>query len=302
MTFRERVRRLFGGSNPDVQPSGLGHISPSPDSPTRQRAETTDAKAQATAWLEAFEAGQLNPPADIHDPEGWNTYWRNQFKTGAMEQGFNDMMSSDAGLPGLLAERECQTILCAGNGWSMEAVSLSLLGFQVTSLDIAPVIAETMRQTFEHPEHPLRRIPGFALRDDGSIHFTAPGPIDAELCPVLHRSEQRRPCGGGSLTLATGDLVDPSICPGPFDVVIERRTVQLFPADERFGAIERLTARLADRGMFLSHQHDGGWRPGEDRTHYAAAWLEAMGFVVRSNVTGDDRSAQRLAYLMFSTG
>jgi len=35
--------------------------------------------------------------------------------------------------------------------------------------------------------------------------------------------------------------MDPAICPGPFDVIVERRTLQLFPSGERGAAVARLS-------------------------------------------------------------
>ena len=94
-------------------------------------------KEQAESWLAALEAGRLDPPRDPHDRGAWDEYWKNQLKVGALEQGLSDQMSSDTALPRLLAVRGARTILCAGNGLSMEAISLALLGFDVTALDIS---------------------------------------------------------------------------------------------------------------------------------------------------------------------
>src|SRR5215208_3956911 len=69
----------------------------------------------------------------------------------------------------------------------------------------------------------------------------------------------------------TGDLLDPSACPGPFDVIVERRTLQLFDDTERPRALVALTNRLSPRGLFVTHAHLGGWRPGRPRAHPANA-------------------------------
>jgi len=44
------------------------------------------------------------------------------------------MMSSDPTLPALLSRRGARTVLCAGNGLSIEPIALALLGFRVTVL------------------------------------------------------------------------------------------------------------------------------------------------------------------------
>ena len=243
-----------------------------------------------------------SPPCDVHHSGAWDDYWKNQLKFGAMEQSLADDMASDATLPGLLSQRGARTILCAGNGLSSEPVALALYGFDVTALDSSAVPAEAFGRTFRNPEHPVVGFP------DSSCAMT----IDA-----LRPSRSHRPCVvpahapecGSSACRRRLSVVhhrrphESGCLPGPFDVVIERRTLQLFPEVERIAALDRLVARLADRGVFVSHQHARGWRPGEARTHHAAAWLESRGFALRSGTApGESDSAARLAYLMFSSG
>jgi len=98
----------------------------------------------------------------------------------------------------------------------------------------------------------------------------------------------------------TGDLMDASLCPGPFDAVIERRTLQLFPPEERVAALERLEARMAPNVLFVSHQHYGAWKPEEPRLHYAQEWATERGFVAEH--TPDGATAARAARLIFTTG
>lgn len=312
MTLGDRLRRAFGlQSRVRTAPSALEHgprgTPPSMGMNASSGLPDVDggqlSAAQAAAWLEAFEAGLLNPPRDVRDPRGWDDYWTNQIAVGALDQGFADMMSSDPGLPALLARRGAQTILCAGNGLSDEALSLALFGFHVTALDISVVAAEVLGRALRSPDHPVHAIPGFVIGDDNTVTFLHSGPIDAELCPHMHRSADHAPRGGGALSFITGDLMDPDVCGGPFDVVIERRTLQLFPRDEQISACGRLVGRLAERGLFVSHEHQGGWRRDQARTHHAEAWLRSKGFVLRSGA-GDERydSAPRLAFLIFSTG
>lgn len=278
--------------------------TPSVPSPhANEKRLSAEGMEKAEAWLAAVQSGVLDPPQDVHDRGAWDEYWRNHLKVGILDQKFSDQMSSEATLPGLLAGRDSRTILCAGNGLSTEATSLALLGFDVTALDISGVPGEVFGAMMRDAEHPLRRVPGFSMRGDGSVTFDAPGSIDPGLCPPMHRSAAYPPRGGGSLSFATGDLLDPEACPGPFDVVIERRTVQLLPEADRLLALDRLVARLPNRGVFVSHQHAGGWKPGDDRTHYAKAWLSSRGFVMHSGTTiRQSGEAARLAWLMFSTG
>jgi hypothetical protein len=150
---------------------------------------------------------------------------------------------------------------------------LATQGFVVTALDISAVPAEVMSGR----------------------------PIEAEPLANMHGSGPAVLQPGGSISCVTGDLMDANVCPGPFDVVIERRTVQLMPEHDRRRAFDRLVGRLSQRGLFVSQQHWGGWRPGEPRDHYAAAWLGESGF--SSYRPNDDvQHESRVAWLIFSTG
>jgi hypothetical protein len=257
---------------------------------------------RAKAWLEAMKAGRLTPPRDVHDARAWDTFWRNHLEVGPMEQGFSDMMSSDERLVGLLTRRGARTILCAGNGLSSEALSLAVHGFQVTALDLSPVACAGIAKSLHHPEHPIRQIPGFRVTDDGVV-FEGSGPIPSQLCPKIHQSDDSAPRRGGSLRLVAGDLTVSEVHPGPFDVVIERRTVQLFPDGEQEAALDRLAGRLGARGTLVTHLHDGRGGPGRHRPHHAGEWSRSRGFVVADEVDEmTQRVAPRLVGLRLTTG
>ena len=133
--------------------------------------------------------------------------------------------------------------------------------------------------------------------------FGGTGPIDVGEARLMHLAPGGQGQCGGSIRWVSGDLMDAHVCPGPFDVVIERRTVQLFPDGEQPAALERLAARLAPRGTFVTHEHCGAGRPGRPRTHYAEAWLRAHGFIVGSGAERPDgETADRLALLVYTTG
>jgi len=256
--------------------------------------------AQASKWLEACESGRLAAPEDVHDDEAWDRYWLAHIDVGPMEQGFGDMMASDPGFLPSLERRTARTILCAGNGLSSECWALALHGFQVTVLDLSHIPRSAFRAMIADPDNSLYRLPGLVVRGEDAVAFDADAAIGAEDCPPMHHTEDFRPRGGGSLTHVTGDLMREDLCPGPYDVVIERRTVQLFPSAEQPTALDRLAARLAPGGLFVSHQHSGGWQPEDPRTHFAADWAAARGFAT------DDRQAAgpegRRAQLVFTSG
>lgn len=76
-----------------------------------------------------------------------------------------------------------------------------------------------------------------------------------------------------------GELVDVMRAngPSPYDVVIERKTLQLYPDDTRAAAINAVANRLSSRGIFFSHCHDGWWRPPDPPRHGTRSWFEAHG-------------------------
>jgi len=286
MSLFDRLREIVGSK---------------PEKSDEQSAQTGGlSRKEAANWLNAWESGALRIPRDVHDPDGWDRYWTAQLEHGGFEQGFNDMMASDPGLIDALAARSAKSILCVGNGLSSESYALALHGFDVTVLDLSQVPRAVILGIIADPTHPFHRIGGFRVINEDEIHFEKGARIDPESVPPIHKSDTTSPIGGGSLRCVTGDLFDVSACPGPFDVVIERRTVQLLPNHEQAQALERLAARLGPRGALVSHQHSGAWRPDDPRDHFASEWTKQHGFV--SHGAPRALSADRLAWLWFTTG
>jgi hypothetical protein len=269
------------------------------------RDESAESRQELTRWagrwLEARRAGRLDVPQDMHDRAAWDTYWDNQLIVGTIQQSFSDWMSSSERLPALLATRGARTILCAGNGLSTEPISLALMGFEVTALDISEVPGQAFANALQNPGHAFRQIPGCDLRD-GILRFTGTGPIDPRHCPDIHRSDDYPPRRGGSLQFRTGDLTDPTICPGPYDVVIQRRTLQLFPKDEQFMALERLVGRLGTPGTLVTHRHVGSLQASASAPPIAD-WLISLGFVLQGASDAEQRrTARRLACVHITSG
>jgi SAM-dependent methyltransferase len=212
----------------------------------------------------------LVPPDDVHDAAAWDRYWTDQITHGLPPQLF-DLFSDDRELIAFMIDRGFESVLCAGNGMSQEPQAFQAAGFRVTALDLSPVAAQ-IAQAMKTSENDLSRF------------------VDAE---------SLRP--GGSLDYVTGDLLDPAVCPGPFDVIIERRTVQLFRGAEFSQALEALSRRLRSDGLFFSHCHDGRWRPPAPRVHKAEEWFRAQGWAIWE----DERHTeprQRLVKLFITTG
>jgi len=103
-----------------------------------------------------------------------------------------------------------------------------------------------------------------------------------------------------------GDILNEETCPGPFDVIIERRALQLFSLIERYRVFDKLTARLNRPGIFLSHYHNGAWMPGEPRVHDEEAVFRNNGFIIgnrcRSYLAQLKDKFIQIALLELSTG
>jgi len=179
---------------------------------------------------------------EMHDAHFWDAWCNGHISKGhagrysfpmieaplVEHQGvYFDVANSDDLLIAIMAEYGLRSVLCAGSGLSQEPRALAHAGFDVTVLDLSRTAMDFARALESGP------------RD--TSHFYGPAP--------------KRSCG--RLDFVVGSLLDVALCPGPFDVIIERRTVQRFSEQERSTALQALAARLGKVGIFLSHCNDG---------------------------------------------
>jgi hypothetical protein len=148
------------------------------------------------------DCGWLFPPRDVHDSQGWDRYWNDQISHGLNPQIF-DMFSDDRGLIAHITSRGFRSVLCAGNGISQEPRALATAGFEVTAIDLS-LAATLLAQAVQ------------------------PGP---DYLSMFGDAASWRP--GGTVKYVTADLLDAVECPGPFDVIIERRTEAACAAGSR---------------------------------------------------------------------
>jgi hypothetical protein len=203
------------------------------------------------------------------DARFWDEWWKVRLSEGTSDmfpcfesplgRGPRDLfllVHSDNLLVKVMSERGLRTILCAGNGISQEPRALAAAGFEVTALDISPV-AVSCAEAYNADSRRLS-------------YFCSPG---------LHRP-------GGRVEFVVGDLLDNTVCPGPFDVVIERRTVQWFAEHERAAALSALAGRLNEIGIFMSQCLDDpfplelGWSQHRSGFFHASEfWFREHGWV-----------------------
>jgi hypothetical protein len=210
----------------------------------------------------------LRPPATTSDPAAWDTFWRAQLQH-PIALGFVDLFCRDGWLIDACRTAGLRSILCVGAGISGEPHALAAAGFDVMVLDLSPFVIDLTNQVHPPPE---------------------------VLSGLL---EGRTTHTGGHLQAVAGDLRDVTICPGPYDVVIERKTLQLFAEEERSAAVSAVAQRLGPRGIFFSHAHLGALRPGQSRTHPVGQWFEEQQWPWWNRQEPLDR---RVVELFVSTG
>ena len=251
----------------------------------------------------------LYPPRDVHDVEGWNTYWKNQISRDSF-LFFSDFFVDDLWLARTMTALGLRTVLCAGNGISLEPYALATAGVQVKAVDIsaeATKFVSNLRPPAKHLKRYFCRPMGRLIRMRGErlgfllryVRFFASYLRDWYLANRVHRP-------GGTAEFLTGNLLNPEVCPGPFDVVIDRQMVQLFLESEFDQILNRLVDRLRPNGIFVSNCHMGWWRPGMPRQHPAEKWLQEHGFTVwKSRMESPNQikaHPRRIALLSVTTG
>jgi len=207
------------------------------------------------------------PPNTMVDPAPWDRYWHDQIIHGIA--GFADIFCDDGSLVDAMRANGLKTVLCVGNGVSQEPHALAWAGLDVTALDLSPFATEMAKK--------------------------AAPPEESLSCLVGGRSASLN----GQVNFVMGDLCDVACCPGPYDVVIDRRTLQLYPDKKRPTAINAVANRLASRGIFLSHCHDGCWRPPAPARHATRSWFVAQGWEFWK---GETPLRGRVAWLLTTTG
>ena len=228
-------------------------------SPPPPRAMPDCTDAQQFAWLQ--------PPADLRSAAAWDEYHYLHLTHG-FGPPFFDIFSHDHELVGAMNRLRLRTVLCAGSGLAVEPLALAAAGFAVTALDLS-----------ERALHLIKSV-------TPPSGFTRSFFDDHELRP------------GGTIEWVCGDIIDMTCCPGPFDLIIERRTAQNYP--DLSVILEPLVARLSPEGILFSQCHDGGWRPPNPRRHRVGDWLRDHGWPTWNGA--GEKPAGRVAWLMTTTG
>lgn len=174
----------------------------------------------------------------------------------------------------VMSKQGLRSILCVGNGISQEPRALAAAGYVVTTLDISSVAVSY-----------------------ANTHDVDLGQLGHYCRPTLHRP-------GGRVEFVVGDLLDERVCPGPFDVVIERRTVQWFADYERASALSAIASRLNTIEIFVSQCLDDpfpselGWsQHRRGLFHASESWFREQGWVTCDDVASPPHGG-RVAWLV----
>jgi hypothetical protein len=236
------------------------------------------------------EDGRDSPkiPGDMQDAAYWDQWWKDRLSRGGTHQymfpmieaplvryrgRLHDLANSDHLLIAIMAEHGLRTVLCAGSGVSQEPRALAEAGLDVTALDLSSTA--------------LRVAKAFELDPRGVGHFCG-----AE----VHRTS-------GHVDFVVGSLLDATVCPGPFDVIIERRTVQRLREEERSPALDALAARLGKVGILLSHCNDDNYSPSKKPGlfHASESWFRERCWTIWDGPPGSALAGQ-VAWLIKSAG
>jgi len=227
--------------------------------------------ARDESQSEPEAAKSLAVPDDLQDAGAWDRYWKAHLGHGFGPQLF-DMFTDDSLLIEVMRRDHLRSVLCVGNGISIEPRALAVAGFTVVALDISGVANAVASQ-----------IP---VSDD-------------DIARIIGR---RGHAEGGSVEFITGDIMDPTVCKGPYDVIVERRTAQNYGDAGMPTFLTALTDRLATPGILVSHCHDGGWRPGSEPRHATRDWFRENKWVVWEGSLAAGPTRKHVAWLFTSTG
>jgi hypothetical protein len=212
----------------------------------------------------------LRPPANPLDVAAWDRFWAEHIRHG-IGPPLLDMFCDDSMLVRVMRDEGIKSILCAGNGISQEPKALAAAGMDVVAMDISPQAAEISRSY----------------------------PFPLEAISQYYEPELREL--GGKVEFVTGDILDSAVCPGPFDVIIERLTAQNYYSHDIGTVLTGLAQRLSENGIFFSHCHDGAWRPPAEPRHYTEGWFREAGWTIWNGRPGR-KPPGRVAWLFSSTG
>ncbi|MGK7903234.1 MAG: pentapeptide repeat-containing protein [Hormoscilla sp.] len=224
-------------------------------------------------------------PNDPTDVEGWDVFWKQMTSDYRVEYDLYPFFDESDILIPLLQQRGCQTILCAGNGIAVEPYMLAYLGFSVTGLDISSQATKYLANFPITPKY-IKNFDYFQQeqQEETQTEFSE---------QVIKKIK--------SVKLVTGDIFQRQHCPGPFDAIITRRTLQCFwrkSPEKIFQGIQALLDRLSPTGLLYFHGHNS-YQIHEE----IEKWLANREVLVAKSMNDiGNLTNQRLFYLRQTSG
>lgn len=228
-----------------------------------ENTSTNDINNKLQQYLSSWEREEY---IKVDNPvEYWSKYWQSRISGNNADGKFFYFEITDDIVP-VLRKLGLRKILCVGNGVSLEPLALAYAGFDVDVIDIS--------------QEAIDFISNYKLSESDIKRF--------------YTQDQQQP--GGTINYIVGDFTDRSICPGPYDVIITRRTLQYFTRSNFLGVLDLLIEKLTDEGIFVNHTHNA-----YDVGFAIEEYLRLHNFVIH-NPNKELSKGKRIGWLFGSSG
>ncbi len=214
----------------------------------------------------------MRPPIDPASIEGWDRYWRYHLNTHEVPYKLTHYFEVTKPLMPIIHTHHYTTALSVGCGISLEVRGFAAGGLQAVGLDVSRI----------------------------AIGYAAKCPLFVVYQDRFLDQREQRP--GGTVEFVVGNVLDPTTCPGPFDVIVSRGTIQYFHRLNMLDtALQALVNRLSAQGILVIGTH-GDVPAMEPITE----WLRSHHFTVYFNERQENflhaLSGTRAAWHAMSTG
>ena len=208
-------------------------------------------------------------PLDWNETDDWEAYWRYRVLRAELGEWSDVSPIGDRQVAMFFTGNPGKALL-VGNGISILPYMLAHMGWDVDVLDVSPTAIEYLRRTEPSPEQ--------------SENFFFDGSFE----------ERRR--SPGDVTFIVGDLRDPDLCQGPYDLVVNHRALQGFRDDDLEAMFDALDRRVARNGVLKVAVQNAG----ELCTRIRATFVERGYVDGYDEEVGEDETRRQIFAGVFS--